>query len=121
MVHKLITIVIVTTILGLVIFLLMFHPVNNSKENSIKITGNLNKIYEGGVNDICFRLHGDSACYYINRGLEQGLDLEELQRTIGQKEITIWYANYWSLFNIAKNSRHIDQLALGDSIIFTEW
>lgn len=106
---------------SIIIFVLMFHPVNNSRGNSLIVNGKVVSITEGGVKDACFYLEADSCCYYINRGLEKGLNIEDLQSRLLNKEVTINYANYWSLFNVAAKSKHVNQLEYGDSIVFTEW
>ena len=58
-------------------------------------SGIVSSIYEGGVKDVCFRLSGDQNIYYINRGLENGLVLRDLQQTLTGKEVTIKYPEHW--------------------------
>lgn len=73
-------------------------------------------IYEGGVKDIVFEeANGDF--YYINRGLEQGLTLEGLEKKLLNKEITLHVFELW--FGV--ESEHISRLALGDEIVFSEF
>jgi len=108
-------------ILSITTFILMFHPVDNSRDNSIEVIGKVVQVYEGGVKDLCFYLESDSSCYYINRGLENGLDLSKIKSQLLNKQVKIYYANYWSLFNVAELSKHINQLEYKDSIIYTEW
>jgi len=73
------------------------------------------KIYEGGVKDIVFALeNGDF--YYINRGLEQGLTLEDMRAEVLNKKVTLHLAKTWT-----GTTNHIAQLALGEQVIFTEF
>ena len=73
------------------------------------------KIYEGGVKDIVFaEENGDF--YYINRGLEQGYTLEDLEAKVLNKKVTLHLPNI-----IMGTSNHIAQLEVGDEIIFTEF
>ncbi len=73
------------------------------------------RIYEGGTLDIVFaEENGDF--YYINRGLEQGYTLSELEETVLNKKVTLHLAKV-----ITGTSNHIAQLAMDDEIIFTEF
>ena len=57
-----------------ILFLMIFRPVpipDDAKE-CLVVEGIVKKIFEGGTNDIAFRLEGNNTVYYINRGLEQG-------------------------------------------------
>ena len=74
----------------------------------------VDKIYEGGVKDIVFaQNNGD--LYYINRGLEQGFTLTELEKVLLNKTVTLRVPNV-----IAGPSAHIEEMRLGDSIIYDE-
>jgi len=73
------------------------------------------KIYEGGVKDIVFaEENGDF--YYINRGLEMGYTIPELEAQVLNKKVTLHLANV-----ITGTSRHIAQLTHEDTIIYTEF
>lgn len=73
------------------------------------------KIYEGGVKDIVFaEENGDS--YYINRGLEQGHTLSEMEEKVLNKKVTLHLAN-----TIMGSSNHIAQLKVENDVIFTEF
>ncbi|MEL6809929.1 MAG: hypothetical protein AAFP76_01190 [Bacteroidota bacterium] len=73
------------------------------------------KIYEGGVKDIVFaESNGDF--YYINRGLEQGLTLEEMEFKVLNKKVTLHLAN-----TLMGSSNHIAQLAIKDEVVYTEF
>ena len=71
-------------------------------------------IYEGGVNDIVFA-QNDGALYYINRGLEQGFTLVGLEQVLLNKTVTLRVPNV-----LAGPSAHIEEMRLGDSIIYNE-
>lgn len=75
----------------------------------------VSKIYEGGVKDIVFaNENGDF--YYINRGLERGLTLAEMEEKVLNKKVTLHLAN-----TIMGTSNHIAQLAIENDVIFTEF
>lgn len=73
------------------------------------------EIYEGSSHDIVFR-DGSGDLYYINRGLERGLNLDSLNNQILNKSVTLQLPKlFWG------TSEHIAQIQLGDQIIFTEF
>ncbi|MBT8253519.1 MAG: hypothetical protein HKN00_02255 [Flavobacteriaceae bacterium] len=75
------------------------------------------KITEGPTFDIVFHnVKGDY--YYINRGLEQGLNLDELNSSVLNKNVTLHLAKIWGGSVV---SEHIAQLAIDEKIIYTEF
>ena len=66
--------------------------------------------------DIVFHDDGTDF-YYINRGLERGLNLDSLKTKVLNKTVTLHLAKVLS----GITSEHISQLAIGDEIIFTEF
>ena len=74
-------------------------------------------ISEGGVKDIVFHNTGKDKFYYINRGLEQGLNLDYLKTKVLNKTVTLHLAKVLG----GRTSNHIAQLALDDDIIYTEF
>ena len=74
------------------------------------------EITEGGVKDVVFH-DATSDFYYINRGLEQGLNLDSLKTKVLNKTVTLHLAKVLG----GRTSNHISQLALGDEIIYTEF
>ncbi len=79
---------------------------------AVKIT----QITEGSSFDIVFHNDGNDF-YYINRGLERGLNLDSLKTKVLNKTVTLHLAKVMG----GITSEHISQMALGDDIIFTEF
>lgn len=77
----------------------------------VKIT----KITEGSSYDIVFHDDGTDY-YYINRGLEQGLNLDSLNAKVLNKTVTLYLPKM-----PFGTSEHIARMVLGDEIIFTEF
>lgn len=75
----------------------------------------VSKIYEAGVKDIVFA-NDNGDFYYINRGLERGLTLAEMEQKVLNKKVTLHLAN-----TIMGTSNHIAQLAVENDVIFTEF
>ena len=98
------------------IFIVKISAVNTNKEKSIKITGIVDSLYLGGINDIVFTLENNENLYYINRGAENGIDLENFRNDLKGKEVTLWHAR-----SRASNGGHMMQLKFKDSVYYTEW
>jgi len=80
-------------------------------------TENIIKIKEGSTFDIVLSdTHGDH--YYINRGLEMGLNLDSLNAKVLNKTVTLHLPK---LLGGLATSEHIAQLKVGEDIIFTEF
>lgn len=93
---------------------------NPQPDDCLEITGTVTNVFEGGVKDACFRLEGDSRMFYINRGLQYGLNLDSLQLLMGQ-EVTMMYVDMWTPLDPDGTIRHVSQLKKGDELIYTEF
>ena len=69
-------------------------------------------IYEGGVKDVVLRLKDDNASYYINRGLEAGMDIKGLKEKLIGNTIEL---------NYHKPSKHIYKLEFNDEVLYDEF
>ncbi|MBC3845497.1 hypothetical protein H8K90_03810 [Winogradskyella echinorum] len=108
----------ITIIVIILIFLMLKSCIiqNTKPEKCTVLAIKVTKIKEGGVKDIVF--YKDSTeFYYINRGLEQGLNLDSLNAKVLNKTVTLHLAKVLG----GITSKHISQLALGDEIIYTEF
>lgn len=91
--------------------------INNPKpKDCVVIDVKVTEITEGTTFDIMFKDDGKDY-YYINRGLEQGLNLDSLKRKVLNKTVTLHVAKIMG----GITSEHISQMALGDDIIYTEF
>jgi hypothetical protein len=79
------------------------------------VTAKIIKITEGTSFDIVFHDNSTNR-YYIDRGLENGLNLDSLNAKVLNKTVTLHLQNLFY-----GTSEHIAQLALDDEIIFTEF
>lgn len=92
--------------------------INNTKPKDCEvISAKIVKITEGTSYDIVFQDAGGDR-YYINRGLEQGLNLDSLNVAVLNKTVTLHLAK---ILGGAVTSEHISQLAINDAIIFIEF
>tara|TARA_R110002073_G_scaffold157738_1_gene313124 strand:- start:3508 stop:3855 length:348 start_codon:yes stop_codon:yes gene_type:complete len=90
--------------------------INNPQPDNCEVVEvTIKKITEGSTYDIVFHDTGTDY-YYINRGLEQGLNLDSLNAKVLNKTVTLHLPKL--LFG---TSEHIAQIAIDDEIIFTEF
>lgn len=103
------------------LFLLIFTPVPIvSEEDALVVEGVVKSIYEGGENDVVFVLENHDTRYYINRGLENGLVLDQLKERLTGKMVTIKYPRYWTPLDWNNEVKHLSKLQLADEVIFNE-
>lgn len=99
-------------------FMLFSCVINNPKPEDCKVrTVTINNVREGSSNDIIFFTNSGDR-FYINRGLERGLNLDSLNSKILNKTVTLHLAKVLGGIAI---SEHISQLSVADEIIFTEF
>ena len=88
---------------------------------STKMTeGIVTYVFDNGNYDIGLSIEGDNRLYYINRGLEHGLDINSLKRHFLNKRLKVYYADVFTILDPRGRMRHVNQLRLGDSLIYTE-
>jgi hypothetical protein len=105
--------------LGLAVLILRPVPIPDEKD-CLSLKGTVSQIYEAGVKDIVFKLHGLDQTFYINRGLERGLDLKTLRVELINKEIVIKYPKYWTPLDPRNSVRHISKIEFDGGTVFTE-
>lgn len=98
-----------------------FKPVRSvTIEDVTPITGQVINIQGGSGFDIVIKLKDDSHHYYINRGLQLGLNLEKLRNTLLNKTVTLYSIDRWTLFTRDGIMGHISKLTIGEQVIFNE-
>ncbi|EZH74831.1 hypothetical protein ATO12_08820 [Aquimarina atlantica] len=98
-----------------------FRPVRNVQPDDVmKIEGIVTNIQEGPGFDIVITLKNDKHHYYINRGLQYQLTVEQLRSDILNKKVTLYGIERWTIFTRDKNMGHISKLIVDDTIIFNE-
>lgn len=111
----------ISIVLLLGICVLIFRPVPIVTESeALIVKGVVTQISEGGTNDIVFRLKDNNTRYYINRGLELGLTLENLRTQLIDHEVTLKYPSYWTPLDWNNSIRHISKVEFGNEVLFNE-
>ena len=103
-------------ILFTISILLISCVIQNLEPEECKIQEiTVTNISEGTSNDIVIK-DAETDYYYINRGLEQGLRIEELNTHLLNKKVTLHLPKYW-----IGTSEHIAQLNFDNKVVYTEF
>ena len=86
----------------------------------LEVTGTVARVFEGGPFDVMFELPGVDQRYYVNRGLERGLDLTNLRETVVGNTVTLKYPDYWTPLDPIGSIRHVSKVEFGDAVLFDE-
>jgi hypothetical protein len=98
--------------IGMVAVSIFTVPIPAEKD-CLVVRGVVESIYEAGDKDVVFQLKDQKNTYYVNRGLELGLDLQTLKSDLVNKEVLIKYPDHFS-------SGHISKIEAADKIIYSE-
>ena len=103
-------------------FALIFTPVPIvCEDNAIVETGTVKSIYEGGEKDVVIVLDETSRRFYVNRGLENGLDLKTLQSQLMGHKVVLKYPNYWTPLDWNNTIKHLSKIEFEGEVIFNEF
>lgn len=109
--------------LGLIITLLffVFSPVSVTRENSIEFNTMVSRVGEGSEGNVVLRLDRDGI-YYINHGLQKGLNLDTLKKQLINQQVTVLYlkGSFVSGFSPVASTKYITELRKGDQVIYSE-
>ncbi len=112
-------------ILGLILVLIsnIFKPVPIVAESeALEEKGIVENIYETGDKDITFILKGNNNSFYINRGIEKGLNVQDLKVLLKGKEVILKYPDYKNVFSrfAKKRSIHISKVQFEEQVLYNE-
>ncbi|WP_082422505.1 hypothetical protein [Aquimarina longa] len=115
------SIVFVLFIVFIVIVIQTFRPVRNVQPDDVmKVDGMVTDIKEGSGFDIIITLENDKHYYYINRGLQHNLIIDQLRSNILNKKVTLSVIKRWTIFTRDKNMGHISRLMIDNEVLFNE-
>jgi hypothetical protein len=115
-------VIIIFTVLIIALLYLAFRPIPVSRDNSIVISTTVDKVSEGSEDNIILKLNNTSGIFYINHGLQKGLNLDTLQQELQNREVSVLYlkSNFFSGFSPVKGTKYITELKVGDRVIYSE-
>ena len=119
---KLIKITLVSfSLIILIIAVLIFRPVPIvSESNAISEIGIVKEIYSNKGNDVIFVMEKTDRRFYINRGLENGLELNNLKEKLIGNSIVVKYPKYWTPLDWNDKIKHISKVEFNNEILFNE-
>lgn len=91
-----------------------------SEEKALVTSGVVRDVFSAGTQDIVFELQDDHRLFYINRGSDRGLDIEQLQELLIGNKIILKYPKYWTPIDWKGEVRHVSKLEFGNQILFNE-
>ena len=91
-----------------------------SEDDALSQKGIVSNIVESGEKDLKIELAGLERSFYINRGLEKGLNIDELRRQILGQEILIKYPKYWTPLDWNNRVRHVAKMEFNGELIYSE-
>lgn len=90
--------------------------------NTDVISGRVTNVHNGGVNDVVITLEGDSRIYYINRGLERGIDFDRFAQQLKGEHIELHVIQMmWSPLNPSRRVAPVGRVTLGQKVLFTDF
>ncbi len=100
--------------------IIIFRPVPILPEERLSvISGTVEDIFEAGEFDIVLTMKENGNSYYINRGLEQGLSIQDLEKKLINQKVTIKYPDFWSPLQ-TEDLKHLSKLIYQNQVIYTE-
>ena len=109
------------SLIVLIIAVLIFRPVPIvTEKNTISESGIVKEIYANKGNDIIFILENVQRRFYINRGLEIGLELTDLKKRLIGNSIVVKYPKYWTPLDWNDKIKHISKVEFNHEILFNE-
>lgn len=114
--------VLIFTVLLIVALFFVFRPISITRDNSIVFNTTVYKVGEGSEKNVILQLENGSGTYYINHGLQKGLNLETLQKELVNQKVTVLYLkpSFVSGFSPVADTKYITELRLGDKVIYSE-
>lgn len=88
---------------------------NAAPEDCVTKEITVTRISEGTSYDIVFK-EANNDFYYINRGIEQGLTIDDLRAKVLNKKVTLHLYKFWF-----GTSEHITQLEVDGEVLYTEF
>ncbi len=111
-------------IAGILLFIVavsIFRPVPIVKESRALVhKGVVKNITTVGESDMVFWMENTNQRYYINRAIQNGMDLDSLRDLLIGREITIKYPKYWTPLDWNNSTRHLSKLEFDGKVIFNE-
>ena len=98
---------------------MIFTPVPKATENNVDIVeGEVLEVFEPCCNDVFFKLKDHERRYYVNRGLERGFSIPELNKELKEQTIQLKVIQHWTPLDWNKSIGSIAEIKQGDDVLF---
>ena len=102
-------------------FVLIFRPVPIVKEEkAVVVSGIIEKMKLTEGNDFVFKLKDNPVRYYINRGIEAGLNYNDFEKNLIGQQVVFKYPKYWTPLDWNNTVRHISKVEHKGKVYFSE-
>jgi len=102
--------------LFLVLLALVFRPVPQATEkNTYTHTSVVEKVLEGPSHDVVFKLRNKDGHPYINRGLDQGLNIQNLKQKLEGEEVRFRFIDHWTPLDPSQSSPTVAYIELAST------
>ena len=89
-------------------------------EDCSQVEGIVANVSEGPSYDITIRIRGDERVFYINRGVESGLSVKDLNDLLEGNAVLIHYWDRYPISLISNSSVHITRLEYDGFPLYNE-
>jgi hypothetical protein len=89
------------------------------KANCTKVQGVVEIVHSPCCSDIVIQLEDNDKQYYINRGLDDGLDINQMRNDLLGKEIVLQKINHWTPLDPERYTIPLAELKVNDEVYFS--
>ena len=115
--------VIFFTVFLVILFIMIIRPMPQPDSGNCKLySGTVEQIIAGeGDKDIVIKCKAVNHIFYINRGLESGLIIDELKDSLLNKPIEVLTINHWTPLDPFSKNKHVARIIQNGKIIYDEF
>lgn len=84
------------------------------------VSGVVEKMKLTSGNDFVFKLKDNPVKYYINRGIESGLNYQDFEKKLMGEVVIFKYPKYWTPLDWNNTIRHISKVEQEGKVFFNE-
>ncbi|CAN5779864.1 hypothetical protein BH24BAC1_BH24BAC1_02970 [soil metagenome] len=96
-----------------------FRPVKPTKQNSRNLSAVVADVKETENKDVLLTFYGDRTVYYLNRGVEQGLDVKVLREQLLNNMVDITFVDHWTPLDPVRSLKPVASLTVKGKILYS--
>lgn len=107
--------------LAVVVLLFLFKPVPEiERKDALRYQGTVKELKSAGNGDLQI-LMDDGQGFYLNEVLQAEDELLSWQLNLLNQPVELLYPDYWSPLDPAGKMKHVSELSIKDSVLFSEF